>query len=318
MLEVYGLASRTAKTDAPVLILGETGAGKEHLAWTVHSDSARAAKPFRAVNCAAIPEKLTESILFGHERGAFTGADRRSAGVFEEAEGGTVFLDELAELSRGAQAALLRVLETKKAYRVGGSKELSFDVRVVAATHCDIEKVVKEGGFREDLLYRLNTVTLEVPPLRERTDEIEPLAQLFLGNACADWGMAPKTLPAETLKALQAYDWPGNVRQLRNVIERASLAAQSSSIAPSDLPATILVARNQPDARMRPPDDASEGLASRLQEYEKRMIEDALARTGGSRPAAAKLLRLPLRTLYRRIRALGISEDPASNLDSDA
>ena len=183
-------------------------------------------------------------------------------------------------------------------------------MRIVAATHCNLDNMVTEGQFREDLLYRLNTVTLEVPPLRERPGELEPLAELFLAKAGADWEIPPKRLSERALAALRAYDWPGNVRQLRNVVERSSLVSRSATIDLKDLPAPLLAALDADRAKGSPPRDtaAHDSLVSKLDRYEKHVIEDALARTGGSRPATAKLLRIPLRTLYRRIRALGASE----------
>jgi two-component system response regulator AtoC len=314
MLEAYELARRAARTEASVLVLGETGTGKDHLAATVHAASERSHQPFRPVNCAAIPEKLAESILFGHE-GRSPG---ERAGAFDDASGGTLFLDEIGDLTPGAQARLLRSLETKTISRVGGTREIAIDVRVVSATHCDLEKMVNDGAFRNDLLYRLNTVTIEVPPLRERRDELEPLARSFLERACVEWGLSLRGLSSDAMDALQAYDWPGNIRQLRNVIERASLTAEPPFIRQRDLPRVML----QPRAALVPAEgtarggDEDEGLAERMRDFERRVITDALTRTGGSRPAAAKLLRIPIRTLYRRIQTLGLAvfdEDRAPN-----
>jgi DNA-binding NtrC family response regulator len=316
MLEAYALARRVARTDVSVLVLGETGTGKDHLAATVHAASTRSHLPFRPVNCAAIPERLTESILFGHGRGDVG----QSAGAFEDASGGTLFLDEIGELSRGAQAALLRTLETKTISRSTGPNEVPVDVRVVSATHCDLGKMVDDGTFRKDLLYRLNTVTIELPPLRERRDELEPLVRAFLDRACMEWGLSLRGVSPEAMQALERYDWPGNIRQLRNVVERASLAAEPPYIRPRDLPRAVLEPRVAPAAvatvSASPRTESEEGLAERVRDFERGLITDALARSGGSRPTAAKILRIPLRTLYRRIQTLGLTvfeEDQAPN-----
>jgi DNA-binding NtrC family response regulator len=300
VIEIYAQAKRAARTDVPVLVLGETGTGKEHLAHSVHLHSPRSARPWQAVNCGAIPASLVESILFGHERGAFTGADRRSTGLFEAADGGTLFLDEIAELPASAQAALLRVLETRSFRRVGGSQIQTSDVRVIAATHCDLDAAVKENTFRADLLYRINTVVLELPPLRERLDEIEPLANQFLTASRQQWGVTPIEIEAAALARLRAHDWPGNIRQLRNAIERAALIAPGRVLRAQDLPAHVGRARESKPT-------AVPGLKSSMREYEARMISEALEQNGGNRQAAARTLRVPMRTLYRRMQQLGLS-----------
>ncbi|HLL25520.1 MAG TPA: sigma 54-interacting transcriptional regulator, partial [Kofleriaceae bacterium] len=225
MREVMATVKRLAASTISVLIHGETGSGKEVIAQAIHDGGPRKKAPLRAINCAAIPQTLLESVLFGHELGAFTGADRPAAGIFEQADSGTVFLDEIGELAPSAQAALLRVLETKKLTRVGGHTEVEVDVRVIAATHRDLEAMVDAGRFREDLLYRLNTMTLRIPPLRERVDEILPLAERFLREASSKAGSAVKAIDLEAATALERYTWPGNVRELRNVIERAVVLA---------------------------------------------------------------------------------------------
>jgi DNA-binding NtrC family response regulator len=319
MLEVYALARRAAGTNVPVLVLGETGTGKEHVARTIHAASPRAQKAWCALNCSTIPPNLVESTLFGHEPGAFTGADRRSKGLFEMAAGGTIFLDEVAELSLSAQAALLRVLETKTFQRVGSTRELTTDVRLVAATHCDLDAAVSEGSFRSDLLYRINAVTLELPPLRDRSEELEPLIERFLGECRRQWGTSVDGLEPEALERLRAYPWPGNIRQLRNAIERAVLVASSRRVGVADLPlylrdyapalhdaAPPVAPASEPAAPSTAPAAfPAAGLRPALRDYESQMIQQALVRTGGNRLAAAKLLRVPRRTLYRRMQALG-------------
>jgi DNA-binding NtrC family response regulator len=308
VLDAYELARHAAQTDVPVLVRGETGTGKEHLAATVHRLSPRRHALLCAVNCGAIPEdNLVASVLFGHERGAFTGADRRAEGLFEQAIGGVVFLDEVAELSRSAQAALLRVLETKKIRRLGGTCDVPVDVRIVAATHCDLDGMAEEGSFRRDLLYRLNAVTLELPPLRDRLDELEPLVELFLTRAREQWGLSVRGVAEAAMDGLRAYGWPGNIRQLRNVVERGALAARSPFIERSDLP-RIIRDGTEPPSRSPPPRENGGGLTERLAEYEARLLADTLRRTNGNRAEAAKVLKVPLRTFYRRIRALGLSD----------
>jgi DNA-binding NtrC family response regulator len=309
MKELYRIAERAAGTTAPALILGETGTGKEHLAKTLHAVGARRAGPFLAVNCGAIPASLTESTLFGHERGAFTGAVARSEGVFEQASGGVLFLDEVGEMPMSVQAALLRVLETSEIRRVGGNRDIPVDVRVVAATHCDIARMIADGSFREDLYYRLSTLVFDVPPLRERRDEIEPLARQFLREARAEWGSGPDELSPETLRTLESYDWPGNIRQLRHVIQRAVLLGQTDRI---QLPGGA--APSLPRVEAGAPGSA-EGLRDALDEYEGQLIAQALARAGGNRGAAAKLLRVPERTLSRKLKEHGFSDKRTSRVD---
>jgi transcriptional regulator with PAS, ATPase and Fis domain len=309
VIAAYELARRAARVDAPILILGETGTGKEHLATTVHTESPRRVAPFKAINCGAIPEGLTESILFGHERGAFTGADRRAKGLFDEASGGVVFLDEIGELSGPAQKALLRVLETKKMTRVGGSTEVDADARVVAATHCDLARMVDDGTFRADLLYRLNTIVIELPPLRERLDELQPLIDLFLQDVRREWGIDVAGVEPDAMNLLRSYPWPGNIRQLRNVIERAAIVAKEARIRPVDLPHVVFSDTGPvgPDESREPETEiSSAGLKPLIRSYEARVISTALRRTGGSRHAAAKLLRIPLRTLFRKLKTLGL------------
>jgi DNA-binding NtrC family response regulator len=304
MKRLYADVVRAAAANVPVLILGETGVGKEHIALTVHRESPRRDRPFVAINCAAIPGSLLESTLFGHERGAFTGASTRTAGVFERANGGVLFLDEIGDLGVTAQVALLRAIETQRISRVGSSLEIPTDVRIVAATHCDLEAMLQEGAFRKDLYYRLNGISLEVPPLRERRDEIEPLVRHFLQQVSRDWGMRVREMTPKAMEQLRRCSWPGNVRQLRHAVERGALLAASEVIGVADLPDYVtadVAALAVVAAAERPVGELS--LKHQLRCYERALIEEALRRAGGNRQAAAKFLRIPLRTLFRRIRA---------------
>ncbi|HEU5056323.1 MAG TPA: sigma 54-interacting transcriptional regulator, partial [Kofleriaceae bacterium] len=236
MERVLGLARRVAATPMTVLILGETGVGKEIVATTIHRMSPRADKPFVALNCSALPETLLESLLFGHERGAFTGADRRHVGYFEAASGGTIFLDEIGEIPLALQPKLLRVLEQRAITRVGGTQSIPVDVRVICATHRDLEGEVRRQRFRDDLFFRLSGFTLAVPPLRQRRLDIVPLAQQFARQFALELGQPPAVFSPEVIEVFERYEWPGNVRQLRNAVERAVVLAPGGTIGPDDLP----------------------------------------------------------------------------------
>jgi DNA-binding NtrC family response regulator len=308
MRRLYEVVSRAARTTLPVLVLGETGSGKELVAQAVHQRSPREKGPFKALNCATIPANLIESVLFGHERGAFTGADKQTQGLFEQAQGGTVFLDEVGELSEKAQAALLRVLEAKRIVRVGGTREIEVDVRIVAATHRDLTEMVKEGRFREDLMFRLDALSLRVPPLRERQEEIGPLARLFFERAREGWGAQVSGLSDDALEVLEAYRWPGNVRQLKNVIERAVAICAGNFIEVEDLPEQVLAL---PDPRVEPPTGAGSGFRSlpdRVREFEAGLIREALERAHGNQAQAARILGVPRRTLAHKAHVLGVVE----------
>jgi two-component system, NtrC family, response regulator AtoC len=310
MKDLYEQARRAAQANCPVLILGETGSGKEHVASAIHRLGPRREKPCVIVNCAAIPAGLLESTLFGHERGAFTGAVNRAVGVFERADGGVLFLDEIGELSASAQAALLRAIETRRICRVGASSEITVDVNVIAATHCDLEAMVEEGTFRQDLYFRLGGIVLSVPPLRERVDEIEPLVEFFLAKARDEWGVRAREVAPEALRALLTYTWPGNVRQLQHAVERAALLGTGETIVPSALPQYIFqdAANLRGQALLEPP-GVDLALRQQLRRYERALIEEALRRAAGNRQVAAKLLRIPMRTVFRRMRACGITSE---------
>ena len=316
--EVWDLAQRVAASNLPVLVIGETGSGKEVVARMLHEKSGRGG-PLRSVNCAAIPQNLVESVLFGHEKGAFTGAERTTKGLFEQAAGGTLLLDEVGELPAGAQAALLRVLETKRLTRVGGDREIVVDVRVVAATNRDLERMCAEGTFRSDLFYRLHGVTLNVPPLRERKDEIVALAKAFLDGAARENGRHVRGFDEEALAALGRWHWPGNVRELKNVVERGVVVARSDVVTIADLPERMRGALG-PDAEpvraslpsvpetQEPSLDYKERLRVEMQKYERSLIVDALAKADGNVTVAAQSLKIPVRTLTHKMQALGIKK----------
>jgi two-component system response regulator AtoC len=305
---------RVAPTDLPVLILGETGVGKEVVAAALHEASTRNNQPFHAINCGAIPESLLTSVLFGHEKGAFSGASQTNKGVFEQADGGTVLLDEVGELSASTQAALLRVIETKRITRLGSQREIQLDTRILAATHRDLERMVEQGSFRQDLLFRLNTFVIKVPPLRERLDELERLAEHFIAAASARFRSAPKPIAPDALACLRRYPWPGNLRELRNILERALVLSRGPVISLDDLPDPIrrgveVRPPTIPPAGMDPrstlptvPATEGEGYKDLMREYEIQVINKTLQQTGGNRAQAAKLLNMPLRTLAHKIK----------------
>lgn len=322
MRRVHGLVAAAARTTIPVLISGETGSGKESLACAVHEQSARRGKPFKAVNCAALPTSLIASALFGHERGAFTGADRQQAGLFEQSHTGTLFLDEIGELPLEAQAALLRVLETGRLVRVGGTKEVAVDVRVVAATHRDLAAMIAAGQFREDLLYRLDAFTVRVPPLRERPDEILPLARHFLAQSRARWSSRASELSDAVGQALVGYAWPGNVRQLRNVVERATTVCTSATIELDDLPDTLFDKGDWPittasEVATSAQAGESMSLPDRLQHIEQQIIREALQKSRGNQAEAARALGVPRRTLTHKVHAYGLLADRAELVRGD-
>jgi transcriptional regulator with PAS, ATPase and Fis domain len=299
---------RLAGSTIAVLIHGETGTGKEVIARAIHDGGPRKKQPLRTINCAAIPGTLIESVLFGHEQGAFTGADKVTRGVFEQADGGSVLLDEIGELAAPAQAALLRVLETKKLTRIGGDKEIDVDVRVIAATHRDLEAMVETGKFRQDLLYRLNTITLRIPPLRERVDEIRPLAERFLKEARRQMGSDVRAIEPDALDALDGYAWPGNVRELRNVIERAVVLAEGKSITLADLTERVRGGARPPEPEAVETAEASGDYKEHVRRYETELLLRALRKHDGNQTEAAKSLGLPLRTLVHKIQTYGIKK----------
>ncbi len=300
MEELLELARRTAKTDACVLITGESGAGKELIARAVHQFSNRSNGPWVDVSCATLPEHLVESELFGHEKGAYSGADSAKPGLFEMAAGGTVFLDEIGELEPRMQAKLLRVLDGAGFYRLGGTRKIHADVRVVAATNADLAERVRAGKFREDLFHRLNQLHLHVPPLRSRREEILPLADFFLAQH-----RPGARLTEAACRLLLDYPWPGNVRELRNVVVRAAVQAESPVIRASDLPLSLSRPTSSDLGAMASAveGDWSERLEWSLANMERRMILKALEYTGGHHQRAAELLGISRRTLSRKLKA---------------
>ena len=298
MIELYKEIARVAPSRSTVLIVGESGTGKELVARSIHKHSPRAARPFVPVNCGAFAETLLESELFGYVRGAFTGAASDRKGLWEEAEGGTLFLDEVGETSAAMQVKLLRALQDGEIRRVGSTRPVMTDARVVAATNRDLEREVKAGRFREDLFYRLSVVTLRVPPLRERRSDIPLLAERFLRAASENAGRARLRLSEGALNRLVAYDWPGNVRELESAVEYAALHARGAEVAAEDLPPKLQTAEVRQAASRSPLAALYEDLPS-LDELERRYLQHVLEATGGNRTRTAEILGIDRRTLYR-------------------
>jgi DNA-binding NtrC family response regulator len=301
MMAVFKSMARASTSDATVLVLGESGTGKEMVARVLHSRSRRARGPFVPINCAAIPENLLESELFGHEKGAFTGAIGRRIGRFERASGGTLFLDEIGDMSMALQAKILRALQEREIERVGGGAPVGIDVRIVAATNRDLAAAVQEGRFREDLYYRLAVVTLTLPPLRERGTDLDLLASHFVTRYAREHGRPVRAIAEEVFPALHAHPWPGNVRQLRNAMERAVVMSDGEVLLPQHLPADIL----HPQAP-RAAEEPGEMPLVTLEEMEKRMIRRALRETGNNLTVAADRLGIHRNTLRRKIAEYGI------------
>ena len=294
MLEVIEAIKVVARSKATVLITGESGTGKELVAHAIHSQSQRRDKPFLAVSCAALPESLLESELFGHEKGSFTGAYAQKKGKFEFANRGTLFLDEVGEISANVQSHLLRVVEQKAFTRVGGNEEIKVDVRIISATNKDLRKAMASGEFRKDLYYRLNVVTIELPPLRERREDIPLLAKHFLNKFALENQKEIAGFSPEAMEFLLRYDWAGNVRELENAIESAVILAKSSLIETADLPQQSLSLAHLPLA------------GKSLKEMEKNHILNVLSETGGNYSQAAKLLGITRVTLYNKVRKYGL------------
>jgi DNA-binding NtrC family response regulator len=307
MQALFHDAARLAKSDAPILVLGESGTGKELLARAIHAESPRADGPFVAINCASIPSELMESEFFGHVKGAFTGASDSRQGLFQSARGGSLFLDEIGEMSPGLQAKLLRALQEKTVRPVGGEREESVDVRIIAATHRDLEQEIEAGQFRSDLFFRLETFSLRIPPLREREGDLERLVTALIDKHADAQGKPIEGIEPAALQALLAYSYPGNVRELENAIMRAVTLAESGEIRHADLPERL---REQAQASRRESGEALAGslvpgASSRtwpsLEEVEKRYIRKVLDATGGNKRRTADILGIARRTLYRRL-----------------
>jgi Nif-specific regulatory protein len=302
MRQLYEEMARVADTGTTVLVRGESGTGKELIAQAIHHHSSRAKKPFIKVNCAALPETLVESELFGHERGAFTGAESRKKGRFELANSGTLFLDEIGELSPAIQVKLLRVLQEREFERVGGTEPIRVDVRVIAATNRDLEKALAQGAFREDLYYRLNVFPIFIPPLRERKPDVLPLADFFVEKYASAHGKTIKRISTTAIDLLACYHWPGNVRELENTIERAVLMADGEVIHGHHLPPTLQTAEATGTV-------VSASLGGAVATFERSLIVDALKTTRGNRSKAARLLSTTERVINYKVRKYGI--DPA-------
>jgi two-component system response regulator PilR (NtrC family) len=314
MRRIFELTTSISHARTTVLITGESGTGKERIARAVHEASERREKPFLVVNCGAIPEALIEAELFGHERGAFTGAVASRLGLFREAEGGTVFLDEVGELAPATQVKLLRVLQERRVRSVGATTEVPIDVRVLAATNRNVEDDVRAGKFRQDLYYRLNVIRVEVPPLRDRRDDIRPLAEHFLRQSAAEQNKDLRSLSPDALRVLEAYSFPGNVRELENLMERAVALGKGSTIGLGDLPPELAGAAAQPTPALIGLPENGCNIEEVLGEVERRLVLQALERSGGVRTGAAKLLGVTLRSLRYRLQkhALGDpGDDPA-------
>ncbi|HYE74407.1 MAG TPA: sigma-54 dependent transcriptional regulator [Blastocatellia bacterium] len=297
MQAVYQMVETVAANASTVLISGESGTGKELVARAVHNLSARRDKPFVSVNCGAFTETLLESELFGYVKGAFTGAQNNRKGLFEAADGGTIFLDEIGEMSLTMQVKLLRVLQERRIRRVGGTEEIAIDTRIVAATHRDLEKMVKNGDFREDLYYRVSVIPLELPPLRERRADIRDLVEHFLRKFSSQTGQQPKHCSEEVLRYLEEYDWPGNVRELENTIERAVALEAGEEIQSARLPERILkYSPQKADGGLYFPEQGID-LERYLRELEKSYLLEALRRTGGNQTRASVLLNMTVRSL---------------------
>ncbi len=294
MNAVYKMVDKVAVSDAVVLIQGESGTGKELIAQMIHQRSIRANKPFVVINCATLQEALLESELFGHVKGAFTGAVESRIGLFEVAEGGTLFLDEIGELAINTQAKLLRVVQSGEIRRVGDNKAINVDTRIIAATHRDLAGEVKNGKFREDLYFRLNVITLSLPPLRDRREDIPVLIDHFLGNFCRN--RQKKILLPEAMTAMSQYHWPGNVRELKNTIERLVVMTEGNSISIEDLPENIRLVSST----------TAEGTEAVLSEIEKKHILKVLHEKQGNKTLAAEALGISLKTLYNKLKVYHI------------
>jgi len=307
MRAVFNLVSKVLDNDVTVLICGESGTGKELIAQAIHHNSQRREKPFIKLNCVAIPDTLLESELFGHERGSFTGAVACKKGKFELANHGTIFLDEIGDMSLATQAKILRVLQEREFERVGGTETIPVDVRIIAATNKDLHDAVEEGTFREDLFYRLNVFAINLPPLRERRDDVPALVDHFVAAAAPELNPRVTGFAAEAMELLRAYEWPGNVRELENYVQRAVVMADTDPVGPECLPAHVRTFEPRiPDVPELQPGASLDGI---LEQIERQLIHEALGRTGGVQTRAARLLGITERSLWHRIKKLGIDVD---------
>lgn len=298
-------AKQVATCKAPILLIGESGTGKEVLARLIHYHSKRSDNSMVAINCGAIPKDLVESKLFGHEKGAFTGADSKKKGCFELADGGTLFLDEIGEMSFSLQAKLLRVVELKSFRRIGGEKEINVDVRIISATNQILNDQIKAGNFRKDLFYRLNVIELRIPPLRHRKEDIPLLAEHFLNQFTNEYDVSQKKFSDKCLKIFMTYNWPGNVRELKNVVERSVVMSSGPVIDTDVLPNNILEVQKKDESFLEPNQDFSNYIhipvGSSLKEVERKVILDTLSRVDNNKSEAAKILGFSRRTLHNKL-----------------
>lgn len=309
---VISASTKLSRTDIPILITGESGTGKELLADYIHHVSNRNASPMYKVNCASLPESLLESELFGHTRGAFTGATQDREGIFEKANGSTLFLDEIGDMPIGHQAKILRVLQNKEVRRVGGSKVVQVDVRFIAATNKSIEDELAAGAFREDLYYRLNAGRFHIPPLRERREDISVLAEHFARMICRSHGYANKTFSDEVIAAFRRYDWPGNVRELKNVVQYAFAISETGTISIDDLPGPHITGLRFGEGQNRisvSPKNENESPIKSLDETERELIKRTLVTTRNNKKEAARILRISRSTLYEKIKKFGLQNE---------
>ena len=295
MQAIFSLIERIARTSSTVLVHGESGTGKELIARAIHFASPRAPRRFLSINCGALPENLLESELFGHERGAFTGAVRDKKGLFQEADRGTLFLDEIGEMTPTMQVKLLRALQEKVVRKVGGNEEESVDVRIIAATNQDLENRITTGDFREDLFYRINVLPIHLPPLRQRREDIPLLVDFFLQKYCKQMEMPPKPISVEAMQMLESYDWPGNVRELENLIERALALSHAETITTRDLPVHLLTHRKVSSDLIELPEEGLD-LEKYLEGIRIQLMQQALDRTGGVQTQAAEVLGMSFRS----------------------
>ncbi len=314
MQEVFGLVDRIARTNSTVLLEGESGTGKELIARAIHYESPRASKRFLSVNCGALPENLLESELFGHERGAFTGAVKEKKGLFRESHQGTLLLDEISEMTPSMQVKLLRVLQEKKVRSIGGAQEEPVDVRIVAATNQDLLQLTETGEFREDLYYRINVIPIRLPPLRRRRDDIPLLVDFFIKKFSESMGIEPKKISVEAMRTLEGYHWPGNVRELENLIERALALSTAEVVTLEDLPAVMMQPQPGPGELLSLPEEGL-SLEIYLDDIRKQLMTEALERTHGVQTQAADLLGMSFRSFRYYAKKMGLTGVETEDVD---
>ena len=313
MKEIFALIERVAKTNSTVLLEGESGTGKELIARAIHYQSPRSSHRFLSVNCGALPENLLESELFGHERGSFTGAVRQKKGLFRESHQGSLFLDEIGEMSLAMQVKLLRALQEKKVRRVGGHQEESVDTRIIAATNQDLQEKIENNDFREDLYYRINVIPIRLPPLRERREDIPLLVDYFIKKTSKDMGIEPKRISVEAMRVLEGYFWPGNVRELENVIERALALSTDENISLDDIPMQLVQGGTKHPSSVEIPDEGLD-LENYLDGIRRQVMGQALSRCDGVQTQAAELLGMTFRSFRYYAKKMGLTR----SLESDS